>query len=155
MKFGVSRFLLATLCVMIVHLSSAQEYFGKYGAEISADGAEQVTSLDLESMQSSDAPIKLEGEIESTCVVKGCWMRIKDADGGSMMVRFKDYGFFVPTEGVEGKRAIFEGELFKQEVSVEELRHYAEDAGKSKEEIAAITKPVVEYAFVADGVIIK
>jgi hypothetical protein len=38
---------------------------------------------------------------------------------------------------------------------VETLRHYAEDEGKSKEEIAAITEPVTEYTFEAVGVIIR
>jgi hypothetical protein len=39
--------------------------------------------------------------------------------------------------------------------SVAELQHYAEDAGKSKEEIAKITEPKLELTFVADGVIVK
>jgi hypothetical protein len=39
--------------------------------------------------------------------------------------------------------------------SVEELRHYAEDAKKSKEEIEKITEPKSELVFEADGVIIK
>jgi hypothetical protein len=39
--------------------------------------------------------------------------------------------------------------------AVEDLRHYAEDEGKSKEEIAKITEPLVELAFEAEGVIIQ
>ena len=35
------------------------------------------------------------------------------------------------------------------------LKHYAEDAGKSEEEIALITEPIYELGFIADGVIIK
>jgi hypothetical protein len=34
------------------------------------------------------------------------------------------------------------------------LRHYAEDAGKSKAEIAAITEPKREVSFEASGVLI-
>jgi hypothetical protein len=34
------------------------------------------------------------------------------------------------------------------------LRHFAEDAGKSKEEIAKITKPEFEMGFEADGIIL-
>ena len=33
-------------------------------------------------------------------------------------------------------------------------RHYAEDAGKSKEEIEKITEPKIAYTFLADGVLI-
>jgi len=66
-------------------------------------------------------------------------------------VRFKDYGFFVPKD-ISGKDVIVEGKAYSTEVSVEELRHYAEDAGKSKEEIMAITEPEQTYAFLATGV---
>jgi hypothetical protein len=34
------------------------------------------------------------------------------------------------------------------------LKHYAEDAGKSEEEIAQITEPSYDLGFTADGVII-
>ena len=74
--------------------------------------------------------------------------------GNTMRVTFRDYGFFVPTSGAEGKQTIFEGTLRKSVTSVESLRHYAEDAGKSTEEINAITEPREELTFVADGVLI-
>jgi hypothetical protein len=48
-----------------------------------------------------------------------------------------------------------EGTAYKELISVETLRHYAEDEGKTKKEIAAITEPVTEYSFEAVGVIIK
>ena len=65
------------------------------------------------------------------------------------------FGFFVPTSGVDGKTAIVEGELFLDTISVEMLKHYAEDAGKSADEIALITEPSYDVNFIADGVIIK
>jgi hypothetical protein len=43
----------------------------------------------------------------------------------------------------------------KEMVSVEDLRHLAEDAGKSEAEIEAITHPREELTFVAEGVIIQ
>ena len=52
---------------------------------------------------------KIEGTILETCAKKGCWIRLK-ADNDTLFVRFKDYGFFVPTSGVEGKTAILQGE---------------------------------------------
>ena len=39
--------------------------------------------------------------------------------------------------------------------SVEELKHYAEDAGETQEVIDAITEPEISLAFEAKGVIIK
>jgi hypothetical protein len=48
-----------------------------------------------------------------------------------------------------------EGIAETTETPVDELRHYAEDAGKSKAEIAKITKPEKALTFMADGVIVK
>jgi hypothetical protein len=53
-----------------------------------------------------------------------------------------------------GKKAIIQGDLFLDTVTVEMLKHYAEDAGKSEEEIAQITEPSYDLGFTADGVII-
>ena len=39
--------------------------------------------------------------------------------------------------------------------SVDELKHYAKDAGKSQAAIDSIQTPVTTYAFIADGVLIK
>ena len=81
-------------------------------------------------------------------------MTIK-ADEDTMMVRFKDYGFFVPKEGVDGKHVIVNGEAFYDTLTVDLLRHYAEDAGRTEEEILAITEPEYVITFTADGVIIQ
>ena len=56
---------------------------------------------------------------------------------------------------IAGREVIVNGKAFVNEVSVEELRHYAEDAGKSEEEIAQITEPEKTYSFLADGVLLK
>ena len=100
--------------------------------------------------------VKVEGKVESVCQAKGCWMNIvsEDPDKEVMFVKFKDYGFFMPKD-IAGRTVIMRGSAFKEETSVDELRHLAEDAGKSKEEIEAITEPVVELKFMADGVILK
>ena len=47
-----------------------------------------------------------------------------------------------------------QGDLFLDTVAIEMLKHYAEDAGKSEEEIAQITEPSYDMGFTADGVII-
>lgn len=73
----------------------------------------------------------------------------------TVFVRFQDYGFFVPTEGAEGKRTVLQGEAFYDTLTVEALRHYAEDAGKSEAEIAAIQEPELRLAFTATGVMIQ
>ena len=80
-------------------------------------------------------------------------MKLDMENGEQVMVKFKDYGFFVPKD-IEGKQVIVNGKAFVNEMPVDEQRHYAEDAGKSQEEIALITTPKKTFAFEADGVLI-
>ena len=72
-----------------------------------------------------------------------------------LTIRFKDYAFFVPTSGANGKSAIIEGVAYYDTLDVAYLKHMAEDAGKSKATIDSITQPKLSLAFEAKGVIIK
>ena len=110
--------------------------------------------LERDNFLNSSSKVKIEGEILSSCPMKGCWMRIS-VEKDTVLVRFKDYGFFVPKSGIEGKSTIINGSLSVDTLSIAQLQHYAEDAGKSKKEIALITKPEVTISFLADGVLIK
>jgi hypothetical protein len=92
--------------------------------------------------------------IKAVCKKKGCWMKMELAGDDDSFVKFKDYGFFVPLNA-DNSTAIVNGKAFVDIVSVEELRHYAKDGGKSAAEIAKITKPEITYSFTADGVYIK
>ena len=55
---------------------------------------------------------------------------------------------------ITGQEIIVNGKAYVEEMSVEDQRHFAEDGGKSAEEIAAITAPKRTLAFEADGVLI-
>lgn len=98
---------------------------------------------------------KVMGTVEGVCQAKGCWMNIvsDSPDKPSMFVKFKDYGFFMPKD-ISGKKVIMDGYAFKEVTPVDELRHYAEDEGKSAAEIAAITEPKEELKFMASGVLL-
>lgn len=126
-----------------------------FGAQISDDGAISYESL-LERLQSSDSlEAKVKGTVEAVCQAKGCWMTIVSTgpDQPKMMVKFKDYGFFVP-KNIAGRQVVMQGVAYREVTSVDELRHYAEDAGKSPEEIKAITQPKEELKFMASGVLL-
>ncbi len=97
---------------------------------------------------------KMTAKVIEVCQAKGCWMTLNLENGDEVMVKFKDYGFFMPKD-ITGKEVILNGKAFVNEVPVDEQRHYAEDAGKSAEEVAAITEPKKTYSFEADGVLIK
>jgi hypothetical protein len=96
---------------------------------------------------------KIIAKVNSVCQAKGCWMKVELDNEIEAMVKFKDYGFFMPKD-ISGKQVVMNGIAFVNEVPVDELRHYAEDAGKTEEEIAAITKPKRTYSFLADGVLL-
>jgi len=96
---------------------------------------------------------KLQGKVLSSCPKKGCWINIELADKTNMFVKFKDYGFFVPTDLV-GKTVVLDGIAFTKMTSVDELKHYAEDAKKPQSEIDAITEPKKQVRFLADGVLV-
>ena len=98
--------------------------------------------------------VKVTGTVEAVCKAKGCWMNISSDKGApSMFVKFKDYAFFMPKD-IAGKKVVMLGNAFKETTTVEELRHFAEDEGKSKEEIAKITKPKEDIKFMATGVLV-
>lgn len=127
---------------------------GMFGDEISADNPLTLASLVTALEDSDKFEGKVYGEIKDVCSMKGCWMTIDLPNGETMRVTFKDYGFFVPKNS-HGYPVIIEGIATKKFTDVATLKHYAEDAGKSQEEIDAITSPKVEYAFEAVGVIIQ
>jgi Domain of unknown function (DUF4920) len=127
---------------------------GTFGAAVTAEGAIAATDLLAQLKKTDSVRVKVKGSINSCCQAKGCWMKMPLTASQEMTVKFKDYGFFVP-KNAAGKPAVIDGWAYKELVSVDELKHFAEDAGQSKEEIAKITKPEERVTFMADGVLIE
>jgi hypothetical protein len=125
-----------------------------FGDSITQEGAIAADQLAMQMNGKDSMKVKLTGKIEEVCQKKGCWMTMNIGNDQTMQVRFKDYGFFVPKDA-SGKTVVMEGFAFTDTVPVAELKHYAEDGGKSKEEIEKITEPEISIAFEANGVIIK
>lgn len=96
---------------------------------------------------------KMKANVKEVCQSKGCWMILNLEDGNEVMVKFNDYGFFMPKD-IAGKDVIINGKAYVTEMPVDEQQHYAEDAGKSADEIAKITEPKRMYSFEADGVLL-
>ena len=80
-----------------------------YGSVIELDGALDAAGLRERLAEEGRAEVRFEGDITATCPKKGCWMDVASGED-TVFVRFLDYGFFVPTEGAEGKRAVMQGE---------------------------------------------
>jgi hypothetical protein len=148
-----------TVVLMSVSLfTSAQDNARKtdlnaIGAPISTANA--ITTDDLVMLMKNSEPqvVTVKGRIISVCQKKGCWMKLETSSGELLHVTFKDYGFFMPKD-LSGKEVVMEGKAWVNVTPVDELKHYAEDEGKSKKEIAKITQPKKEVRFEAKGVVI-
>eukprot|EP01006_Ploeotia_vitrea_P004581 TRINITY_DN114933_c0_g1_i1.p1 TRINITY_DN114933_c0_g1~~TRINITY_DN114933_c0_g1_i1.p1 ORF type:complete len:168 (-),score=3.78 TRINITY_DN114933_c0_g1_i1:8-511(-) len=124
-----------------------------YGPEkVDPSAAVSVAAMmsDFKANGSTEKVYTVEGEITQVCAKAGCWVKIVTQDE-PFMVRFKDH-FTIPTDTPEGTMAILHGRAYVDTVSVDLLRHFAEDAGESPEEIAKITEPEVNFGFEADGI---
>ncbi|WP_158973780.1 DUF4920 domain-containing protein [Cellulophaga sp. L1A9] len=131
--------------------------FSSFGAEIGVDNALNVSDMTLkyQNLKVADTiTTKFTGTVIDVCQAKGCWMNVELENGAQAMVKFKDYGFFMPKD-IAGKQVVVNGLAFVEEMSVEEQRHYAEDGGESEEAIAAIVSPKKTLRFEADGVLLK
>ncbi len=126
-----------------------------FGAPTTPEGAIPYAELPAQMAGKDSLAIKVVGTVKEVCQKKGCWMTLvaEGTDLPEMRVTFKDYGFFMPKD-LAGKRVVVDGFAYISETSVEELRHFAEDAGKSPDEIAGITEPLRELAFEAAGVLV-
>lgn len=121
-----------------------------YGAGTSLELSIPVTELPVRLTDNSFTG-KVTGVVTEVCQEKGCWMKIRRENSAPMMVKFKDYAFFMP-KNIVGQTVVMDGVASVKETSVEQLRHYAEDAGKTKSEIRKIKKPKIDIQFVASGV---
>ncbi len=126
-----------------------------FGATITPDNAITYDELIPKMATTDSLAVKVTGKVSEVCQKKGCWMTLVSDQPGNpdMRVTFKNYAFFMPKD-LAGKRVVVDGYAFVDVTPVDILRHYAEDAGKSKEEIAKITEPKREVAYEAAGVLI-
>jgi len=115
--------------------------------------------------------IRIDGEITQVCQHKGCWIKMTEGNK-DLIVRFKDYGFFVPKDAAASKvtiQGIFTTEADKhvmEEASSqgdgdhEGHDHRAEEKsehpeGKDKDGMKEkLIDPEMPYSFIAHSVII-
>ncbi len=123
-----------------------------FGAKTTAEGAIPANELASKLKGTEPADVKVTGKVVEVCKAEGCWLRMETA-GGPMLIKMKDHAFLVPLS-MNGKTIVVEGTATLKETSVEMLRHYAEDAGKSKVEIEAIKEPKKEVTIQAKGILV-
>jgi len=136
------------------HGTEALPSTGSFGEAITKDGA--VAVADIASLINEDTAIQVKvfGTIVEVCQHTGCWLTMDLGNGETIQVNMKDHEFYVPMDAA-GKMVWVEGVAQRELISVELLRHYAEDAGRSQEYIDSITEDAWQYTIEAKGVIIE
>lgn len=125
-----------------------------YGAAFSPAGAVPMSALPAVLGARDSARVTLAGKASAVCQARGCWLTLPTADGRQMRVRFKDYAFFVPKD-LSGHTVVVSGWAHRSTVSAADQQHYLRDAGKTDQEVAAVTHDEQELTFLADGVLVR
>lgn len=139
----------------VVEVEDVSVNYQSFGEEITDDAVlnkDEMISTYQNLKEGDTVEVKFTSKVNSVCQSKGCWMRLDMGDNESF-VKFKDYAFFMPKD-IAGQEVIVDGKAFVEQTSVEDLKHFAKDAGKSQEEIDAITEPKLTLSFLSSGVLI-
>ena len=123
-----------------------------FGAKTTAVGAVAANKLPTLLDGKETVDVKIKGKVVEVCKAEGCWLRMETADG-PMLIKMKDHAFMVPL-AMNGKTIVADGTATLKQTSVEMLKHYAKDAGKSEEEIEAIKEPKIEIILQAKGILV-
>lgn len=121
-----------------------------FGAQVGEWNQARSLAAIIESEEDvSGKEVTLETQVAKVCQKKGCFF-VANQDGYSARITFKDYGFFIPTDS-QGKTVKLVGTFNVKELSEEQAKHYAEDAGEDPE---AIKGPQKEYSIVATSIMV-
>ena len=152
MKY-IYSLLVAMSAMIIVNAQEAESakpgvVYGKY----SEQGMTPISVNDLEKkMTDNKFDGKIQGKVVEVCQAMGCWAKLKKEDGSTIMIKVKDHEFAMPLD-IVGKTVVVEGKAELKETSVAMLKHYAEDAGKTKEEVDKIKEHKKEVIMMIKGV---
>lgn len=132
---------------LFISLFTLTGFAENYGAPLSEAAPISITEA-IARVDAGDVGAALvQGEVTAVCQAKGCWMGFS-SEAGDVRVTFQDYGFFVPFS-IMGKTVLAEGTLEKVQLSLEDSKHFTQDAGGDPD---TVTEPIVEYRMVATGV---
>lgn len=145
--------LVALSAIIVMNAQDAESakpgvIYGKY----SEAGMTPISVNDIEKkMTDNKFDGKIQGKVVEVCQAMGCWAKLKREDGSTIMIKVKDHEFAMPMDMI-GRTVVVEGKAELKETSVAMLKHYAEDGGKSKEEVDKIKEPKKEVIMIIKGV---
>lgn len=137
---------LGVLSILLCSLAVAEQY----GAPLTLKEPISLTTAIARLDRQPTTLVLIESKVDKICQVKGCWLGLV-SDLGDVRVTFKDYAFFVPPTLI-GKTVLVQGTLEKVTMTLEETKHYVQDAGGDP---STVTTPRVEYRIVATGIAVK
>ncbi len=82
-----------------------------FGAPIAIESPTKLTAIIQSPDQYRDRPVLIEGEVTGVCQEMGCWMDVREGEGGAH-IRMAGHKFFVPKNAM-GKRALVQGVVAK------------------------------------------
>lgn len=150
--------ILAATCIGFAVNAQPPKVPADKGATFGAEGVTADNAITVEQLVSNlkgkegKVDVKIKGKVTEVCQEMGCWIKVQSTNG-DMTVRMKDHKFFVPVV-LSGKTIVIDGTAEEKITTVESQKHLLEDAGKSKEEIAKITKPKKEIVIQAKGILV-
>lgn len=121
-----------------------------YGSEVQLKETTKLPDVVKNPKEFAGRKLRITGTIQNVCQKRGCWMNIKEGDA-TTMVKFAEYAFFVPLD-VAGRTVTIECTASEKDITEAMRRHYAQDAGKSKEEVEKIKGSEKGVLLVADAV---
>jgi len=156
-KIGLLAVSLVTVAIVYAQPPNVPADKGaSFGEAVTVENAitveQLVTDMNAKKEGQKKTEVKLKATVTDVCTKEGCWIRVASPNG-KIFVRMKDHKFLVPL-AMNGKDVVIDGIADEKITTVEQLRHFAEDAGKSKEEIAAITEPKKEIVLQAKGIVV-
>lgn len=119
-----------------------------FGAGLTLKQATRLADVVQSPERFSAAPVLVRGRLSDVCQRRGCWTVVRQGDV-QVRVRFKDYGFFLPTDST-GSEAYIEGVVKVVTLSEKDARHYESESRNGAPE--SVTGPVREVEFTASGV---
>ncbi len=155
---SVGTRLVALLAIVPVAASAGcAAKYKQFGEPLTVSQTEEMdVAVVLADPQAYDGKtVRLVGLIDDVCAHKGCWIDLTDGKE-KLKVKFTCPidGRLVPVEA-KGHKAVVAGKFELREIAEADRRHYAEDAGKSAEEIKKIVGPAKWPWIRCEGVMIE
>lgn len=150
MKYNIIGLLVLFILFSCGVMKSGKNEYGE--VKVNSEGYLTISELTSRMEKNKDPLVcTLKAPLSAVCQNAGCWIQVVKPDGTPLTIKFKNH-FTIPIDTPIGTEAYIHGFAYWDTVSVKTLRHYAEDAGKSMDEINKIVNPEYSLNFESDGI---